>query len=126
MGFAVERTKLEAAFSNPGVPVTDEAAFQLSPHVYFEFHHKLRLPPNFDGEALRQLVTSHGARLSRSALKRLDCGTQHRFVTLRLYNVGRYDATPAGAPTCGCPHLSAHGHASLVHAGCRPRRGSML
>eukprot|EP00947_MAST-08B_sp_MAST-8B-sp1_P000710 g710.t1 len=39
-GFLVARTKVEAAFSNAGVPITDEEARALSPENYFEFHIK--------------------------------------------------------------------------------------
>jgi hypothetical protein len=40
-GFVITRTKLEALFSNRGVPITDEEAAALSPENYFEFHIKV-------------------------------------------------------------------------------------
>lgn len=96
LGFCVLRTKVEAGFHNPGVPATDAEAAALSPHNYFEVHWKLRLPRGgAELPALARLAAAHGARLSRSALKRASSGGEggvgheQRFVTLRLYDCGR-------------------------------------
>jgi hypothetical protein len=75
-----------------GVPKTDTEAAALSPHNYFEFHYKLRLPLEYDRPALAALCQTYTAKLSRSALKKLSKGYHHRFVTLRIYDVGANSA----------------------------------
>jgi len=90
-GFRIARTKIEASMSNHGVPVSDEEAVLLSPENYFEFHVKLSLPPDFDEGRLRSIAAVLGARLSRSAF-RVTAGAQKRFVTMRIYSVGRTTA----------------------------------
>jgi hypothetical protein len=90
--FAVVRVKLEAVVTNAGIPASDEEAREFPPGNYFEFHVKATLSPGADLEALRDLCRRHGAHLSSNALKREDDGRTERFVTLRLYGVGRQRA----------------------------------
>ncbi|MFD9724532.1 hypothetical protein [Streptomyces sp. NPDC059072] len=60
---------------------------------YFEHHMKLRLPADFDREALEALVVRHGAHLSWNARRALSGGRHERFVTQRW----RGTAAEAGA-----------------------------
>lgn len=89
-GFAVSRLKLEAVATNDGLPETDEEA-RLQPANYYEFHVKLVLPHECELDALRKICARHQARLSSNALK-ADGGEMERFLTLRLYGVGRTSA----------------------------------
>jgi hypothetical protein len=108
-GFTVSRLKLEALVSNPGVPATDEEARAWPAGNYFEFHVKVALPPGADLEALRELCRQCGAHLSRNALKQDGDGPAHRFVTQRVYGVGRERANAAFEGLLG--RLSAAGYA---------------
>jgi hypothetical protein len=92
LGFTLLRVKLEAVATNDGVPDTEAEAAQFPPGNYFEFHLKLPLPANTDYETLRTCCARHTARLSRNALKTEHDGRYERFVTLRLYGVGRKTA----------------------------------
>jgi len=94
-GFPIERLKLEAVATNEGIPVTDVEANSRPGDNYFEFHLKLHLPAVADLDALRALCAGHGGRLSSNALKHNVDGHSERFVTLRLYGVGRDSAFAA-------------------------------
>jgi hypothetical protein len=102
---------VEAMMSSEGVPESDEvlhhcergvvcadshvqdARVRFSPSNYFEFHVKVQLPlATVDYAQLGQLCTRHKAHLSRNALKQVDKDNEHRFVTLRLYHIGRATA----------------------------------
>jgi hypothetical protein len=91
-GFPVARLKLEAVATNEGIPQEDDEAHDLAADNYFEFHQKVYLPPDADLGALGSLCAAHGGRLSSNALKRALDGRSERFVTLRLYGVGRRTA----------------------------------
>ncbi len=93
-GFAATRLKLEALVGNAGVPETDEEARALPPGNYFEFHVKVTLSPGADLAGLRARCQELGAHLSRNALKGEDGGPTQRFVTQRIYGVGRARALP--------------------------------
>ncbi|KAL3899087.1 MAG: hypothetical protein SGPRY_012707, partial [Prymnesium sp.] len=108
MGFDIVRVKVEATFSHPGVPRNKAEAAALSPHNYFECHTKLSLPSPSDRASLLALLSPHGARLSRSALRVLGGGREHRFVTLRMYEEGREGA--AAKVEALCASLLAGGY----------------
>jgi hypothetical protein len=91
-GFALARVKLEAVASNEGVPDSDEEAARAPSENYFEFHVKLLLPATANLESLRACCDRHSARLSRNALKTESDGRSERFVTFRLYSIGRRSA----------------------------------
>ncbi|GAB3145388.1 hypothetical protein GCM10027290_25190 [Micromonospora sonneratiae] len=97
-GFFCNRLKVEAAPWNVGVPQTDAAASvdvaAGLPQRYFEHHIKLLLPDAGIARlvGLIELVTPHGARLSRNARRRRDDGYEERFVTQRCAGVGRATA----------------------------------
>lgn len=91
-GFPIERLKLEAVATNEGLPESEEDVRRFPRENYFEFHIKLLLPADVDEEALQKLVEQHQARLSRNALKAHEDGMKERFVTLRLYHMGRIRA----------------------------------
>lgn len=89
-GFAVTRTKLEAAPQNADVPQSDADA--VHPECYFEHHVKLLLPAGADLGALAALAVPHGAHLSRNARRERGDGRHERFVTQRCYAVGAVTA----------------------------------
>jgi len=88
-GFDITRTKVEAMMSNKGVPQTNDEARRLSRENYFEFHVKLQLPLSVALDELKRLCQKFDAHLSMNAFKKLEDGATQRFVTLRLYDVGR-------------------------------------
>lgn len=79
-GFEVTRVKLESSPFVVGAVATDGR--------YFEHHVKLLLPPEVDETALAELVTPHGAHLSRNARRLREDGRAERFVTQRSYRGG--------------------------------------
>ncbi|MFD9126748.1 hypothetical protein [Kitasatospora sp. NPDC059571] len=86
-GFAVLRTKIEAAPWTDGVPATDDEARSLGPAYYFEHHVKLLL----DGEppaALAAVAERHAAHLSHNARRLRPDGRREHFVTQRCRLVG--------------------------------------
>jgi hypothetical protein len=107
-GFNITRLKIEAMISNVGVPQTEADASSLSSENYFEFHIKLLLPSGADLSSLKQICTENSAHLSNNVFKILSggmfaseqkhmlinflLGFTHRFVTLRLYGVGKLTA----------------------------------
>lgn len=50
------------------------------------------LGPDADVETLQKLVQEYSAKLSNNSLKKLENGFVHRFVTQRMYNVGKETA----------------------------------
>jgi hypothetical protein len=91
-GFEVTRIKIEAMVNNHDVPVTDEQAQALPATNYFEFHVKVTLPTSEDLQVLRKYCLEHNAHLSTNALKHSVDGQQQRFITMRVYSVGRHSA----------------------------------
>jgi inosine/xanthosine triphosphate pyrophosphatase family protein len=92
LGFDVTRLKLEALGKNRDIP-EDDATAKAQPANYFEFHVKALLPSGDVGvEALRARCEQHGAHLSRNARKVREDGVSERFVTLRVYGLGRANA----------------------------------
>lgn len=88
-GFEIKRTKIEALMSSRGVPITDEEAKRLSGENYFEFHAKVKLPPEFDILQLQEIAKAHDAHLSRNPTSRHPGGFTRRFVNMRMYGIGR-------------------------------------
>lgn len=88
-GFNVARVKLEADPDNNGVPHTDAEASLLPATNYFEFHVLVILTGLSELSALGELCAQHDVHLSSNAFKRLPEGKAQRFVTMRLYGVGR-------------------------------------
>ncbi|GIG85976.1 nucleotidyl transferase AbiEii/AbiGii toxin family protein [Plantactinospora endophytica] len=84
------RSKIEAAPWCVGVPQSDADAAVEPAGRYFEHHVKLLLPTATvtDLTAVTELITPHGARLSRNARRERADGTQERFVTQRCHDVG--------------------------------------
>jgi inosine/xanthosine triphosphate pyrophosphatase family protein len=90
-GFEVVRTKIEALPRNGDLPETDEAA-RAEPARYFEYHIKIVVPPGGDLAPVRETAVTHGARLSRNALRTRADGGHERYLTLRLPGLGRASA----------------------------------
>jgi hypothetical protein len=80
VGFEVTRVKVEASPFIDGLARTADR--------YFEHHIKLLLPPSIDESALADVVTPHGAHLSRNARRIREDGRAERFVTQRCYRTG--------------------------------------
>jgi hypothetical protein len=91
-GFPVARVKLEAVAMNSGVPEDSESVSRLPSNCYFEFHAKLLLPTETDLESVQKICFEQGARLSRNARRVREDGQCERFVTQRVYGVGREEA----------------------------------
>ncbi|WP_313934858.1 hypothetical protein [Nostoc sp. FACHB-280] len=88
-GFLVTRVKIEAMVYNQDIPVTDQEVLQHPASNYFEFHIKALLTDNTDLESLRQHCAVQGAHLSTNAFKQKTHSQHQRFITLRLYGIGR-------------------------------------
>jgi hypothetical protein len=91
-GFSLVRIKLEAVAANEGGPDSDEEGARATAANYFEFHVKLLLAADSDLDVLRACCERYGARLSRNAFKWEEDGRSERFVTMRLYRIGRQSA----------------------------------
>ena len=89
-GFPIVRVKLEAVTTNDGVPAHDDEPQPAD--RYFEYHVKLSLPADADEVLLRTVCERHTAKLSRNAFKVGRDGHSERFVTMRVYRVGRTTA----------------------------------
>ncbi|KAM9966525.1 hypothetical protein ACTFIR_006743 [Dictyostelium discoideum] len=106
-GYNVSRLKIEILASCTGVPDSIEKHLQLSPSNYFEFHIKLLLPilnnnneNNYNNNnneiingnlnLLKEIMNKHNGHLSRNSFRiSLDEKFAERFVTLRMYSIGR-------------------------------------
>lgn len=91
-GLAVTRIKIEAMVSNQDIPKSDDEAKALPATNYFEFHVKTTLAADADLEALKQFCWQYNAHLSTNALRYLKDGYQQRFITMRLYQMGLFNA----------------------------------
>lgn len=91
-GFEVKRIKVEAMVSNRDVPADDNEAQALPASNYFEFHVKVTLPGDANLQVLGNYCAQWDAHLSANALKYQTDGQQQRFITMRLYGVGRHSA----------------------------------
>jgi len=98
-GYDIQRSKIEAMCSTTGVPLTDEDSNLMSKANYFEFHIKLELLPE-QISPLQKICQTYKAHLSKNAFKTTTPATtttnnnetHHRFVTLRLFRVGKNTA----------------------------------
>lgn len=91
-GFAVVRTRIEAAAWNDGVPLTDTEAAALPPHCHFEHRVTLRLAIPYDTKRLAALAERHSAQVARTARRVLSPGVQERSVVQRVPGAGRTGA----------------------------------
>lgn len=107
-GFAIRRLKLEAVVTNDGVPGTDEEARTFPPGNYFEFHVKVTLSGTEALDSVRESCHRHGAHLSANARDHDGEGAARRFVTLRVYGVGRIAAEERFEALCR--DLAGRGH----------------
>ncbi len=91
-GFEVTRIKVEAMTNNQDIPESDEEVQALPASNYFEFHVKVTLAGDADVATLQVQCRQRGGHLSANAFKYQRDGQQQRFVTMRLYGVGRQSA----------------------------------
>lgn len=99
-GFAVVRTKIEAAPWTRGVPRDRASAVSLGPGMYFEHHVKVRLGAGVDWRVLVDTATAHCAHVSWNARRVFGDGGQERFVTQRCRLVGDADAQESVSALC--------------------------
>jgi hypothetical protein len=90
-GFSVNRVKIEAYPLNSGIPHTQAALAFHSEKNYFECHIKLRLNAQDSEEKLLAICDKHQAHLSNNAYKKLSEGYYEKFVTQRLYGMGKME-----------------------------------
>ncbi|NYI04115.1 hypothetical protein [Allostreptomyces psammosilenae] len=107
-GFAVVRTKIEAAPWNQDVPGSPEQAVGRGAHEYFEHHVKVVLGGEAEVVALARTAAPHGGHVSRNARRVVGDGRQERFVTQRCRGVGRPEAAARLAALV--EDLTAAGH----------------
>lgn len=89
--FEVVRIKVEAHPDNIGVPAD---VHQLRADIadnYFECHHKIQLTAN-ESAIVADVCDEFGAHLSNNAYKIIDAEREEKFVTLRVYGVGKKEA----------------------------------
>jgi hypothetical protein len=91
-GFDPVRVKIEADPHNHDVPLHDAEAAEHNAENYFEHHVKLLRAAAAERAWLMQVCGTHGAHLSRNALRETADGQEERFVTLRCYRAGRTTA----------------------------------
>lgn len=107
-GYTVTRTKIEAVGAHPEVPHSDAEAAAAPRENYFEFHVKVILPQGTCTIDLEATVRAHGAHLSRNSLKPARAGASERFVTLRVYGLGRPRAEARFAALVDAIHAGGH------------------
>ncbi|MFE6868773.1 hypothetical protein ACFVFS_19710 [Kitasatospora sp. NPDC057692] len=107
-GFAVLRTKIEAAPWADGVPAEDADAAAHGPARYFEHHVKLLLPGPAPASGLADLAVRHGAHLSHNPRRVREDGHREWFVTQRCRRVGL--ATAGRRLEALLAELAADGH----------------
>ncbi|WP_397570287.1 hypothetical protein [Schlesneria sp. T3-172] len=91
-GLSVVRVKVETGIEGDEVPeCTSEACDRLT--QYFEHHIKVVLSDFEAVDLLRQRAAERGARLSQNIRRQRADGTAERFVTQRVFGLGRVDAS---------------------------------
>ncbi|WP_291721687.1 hypothetical protein [Bernardetia sp.] len=91
--YEVSRVKIEAHPENTGIPMTKSDILKSQLENYFEAHYKIILPVFSQAkENLLSLVEKHAAHLSKNAFKKRKNHSEERFVTKRMYNVGKTEA----------------------------------
>jgi hypothetical protein len=98
--FNIIRIKIEALASDEGVPETDaeKKLFWNNTTNYFEFHYKVLLENDPEGNHLKKLQgvcaksDPHALHLSRNAFKQIGEKSFHYLITMRLFDVGRDNA----------------------------------
>jgi len=90
-GLKITRAKIEAMFSNTGVPQSNQEALCLSPENYFEFHLKVAVEEK-SLKQLQEICSQYSAHLSKNAFKLLSDGKTLHFVTQRIWTTGAIDA----------------------------------
>ena len=93
-GWIVERQKIEATpclrVGSENCPIEDCDINNYPSTNYFEFHAKISMTKT-NKEIIKELCEKHQAHLSRNAFKKFD-KFDHRFLTMRLYNIGQKTA----------------------------------
>ncbi len=97
--YAISRIKIEAHPENIGVPNTTNDIMHTQKDNYFECHFKILLENIEDKttkdktwENLKNICEKHTAHLSQNAFKTQENGNQERFITQRIYAIGKQEA----------------------------------
>lgn len=94
--YEVIRLKIEAHPENTGIPQTKGDILESQRENYFEVHYKILLPVSIDAKKnLLLLAEKYSAHLSKNAFKKRENQTEERFVTKRMYDVGKKEAYQA-------------------------------
>ncbi len=100
--FQISRMKIEAHPDNMGVPLQNTEILPTQTQNYFECHFKILLNKIFEEknektfekifEKLKTICENNKAHLSKNAFKYQENGIEERFVTKRVYGLGKKEA----------------------------------
>ena len=93
--YKVSRLKIEAHPDNTGIPKTKNDILPHQIENYFEAHYKILLPLSTSIQTKKDLISlseKHEAHLSKNAFKKRKNNLEERFVTKRIYSVGKREA----------------------------------
>ncbi len=93
--YEVIRLKIEAHPENTGIPFTKKDILPSQEDNYFEAHYKILLSSSTLIQSKKELVLlceQHQAHLSKNAFKKRNDNFEERFVTKRIYKVGKKEA----------------------------------
>lgn len=93
--YEVIRLKIEAHPENTGIPPTTNDILPSQKDNYFEAHYKILLPLSTSKKQLISLCEQYQAHLSINAFKKRNDNFEERFVTKRIYKVGKKEAFQA-------------------------------
>lgn len=96
--YEVIRLKIEAHPENTGIPATTNDILESQKENYFEAHYKILLPISTSNHSKKQLISlcqNYQAHLSKNAFKKRNDNFEERFVTKRIYKVGKKEAFQA-------------------------------
>lgn len=93
--YEVIRLKIEAHPNNTGIPSTTSDILENQKANYFEAHYKILLPFSSSSDSKQELISlceNYQAHLSKNAFKKREDNFEERFVTQRIYKVGKKEA----------------------------------
>ncbi|AFM04219.1 hypothetical protein Fleli_1821 [Bernardetia litoralis DSM 6794] len=96
--YEIIRLKIEAHPENTGIPATKNDILERQKENYFEAHYKILLPTFTSNHSKKELISlceKHQAHLSKNAFKKRNDSFEERFVTKRIYKVGKKEAFQA-------------------------------
>ena len=92
--FNVIRVKIKSLISNHGLPDNDiDRLFWSERSNYFEFHYKVLIKSAIRFKKLEELCANESLHLAFNAFKKTSIHETYYFVTMRLFDVGKTNAT---------------------------------